>query len=530
MAHTYTYFAGFILCACLIRIFVLPKSGVLPKGLPIIGAKTSDWFPLWQAALRNSLDLRRAVLEAYENYHDQAAILPVLGPGAQNFVLLPASETKHVTAQPDTILNLRQVITQGLLYKYTVANQILVDQPVHKKLINSTLTNQVGNLLPALADETIRGFAQRWGNDTLSFVDVTVWDSLGDIVAMVTNRAFVGLPYCRNRALLNAGVGFARAVPISQLLLSFLWRPLRGPLSPLLTLPCRWYEWRFTQLLIPEVEKRLRIFDDKKVAENDFLQWSIDQAKESGDHGLQDARTLAGRILLLNLVSIHTSSLTITNVVLDLASCRQPEVIQELREEIELVLAQSNGIWTKAALAKMEKLDSVLRESARLNTLIAVGLRRYVVAEEGFTTTDGTHIPYGNYCAVHNLGVVHDPKVYDEANHFRPFRFLGLRRGIATGHRTDDHVQSARLTFASTTTDYLAFGNGRQACPGRFFAAAELKLLLAYILMFYDFEMLPERPADKWVGIIRIPSSSAKIRVRRRKAEAVPDFSWAATE
>lgn len=519
----------FILCYIVWRLGFQPGA-TLPVGLPIIGAKKGDWFPFWQATLRNSWDVKKATLEAYVQYRTQAAIFPMLGPGAQNFVLLPTSETAHVTQQPDTVLDLRQVIVQGLLYKYTVSDGILVSHPVHRKLINTTLTNQIGNLLPALAHETIWSFEQQWGTNSESFREVNIWNSLGRVVGVVTNRAFVGLPHCRNPALLDAGFGFARALPVSQLMLSFLWEPLRPLLSPLLTIPCRLYEHRFVRLLTPEVEERLRsksTFEDRK---NDFLQWSINQADESGDVRLGRTRTLAGRILLLNLVSIHTSSLTITNVILDLVSCGRPEVIQELRHEIETVLGQCGGVWTKSALAKMEKLDSVFRESARLNTLIAVGLRRRVMAKEGFTTSAGVHIPCGNFCAVHNLGVVHDPNVYKDPDVFHPFRFVGLRHDIDTGHHNNDHVQSARLTFAATGTDYLAFGNGRQACPGRFFAAAELKLLLAYVLMFYDVEPLPARPAETWIGIIRIPSPRAKIKVRRRKAEDVPNFFWLATE
>ncbi|KAE8384257.1 cytochrome P450 [Aspergillus alliaceus] len=520
--------AAGLICVYIVRKLLFPSVAHLPKGLPIIGTKDSDWFPFLQAAWRNALNLRGNILEAYAKHKDQAAILPIAGPGGQTFVLLPASETKLVTDQPNTVLSLREVIVQGLLYEYTISDNFIVSNPTHTKLITTTLTNQIANLLPGLANETIRGFEQQWGTDTESFRDVTIWDSMGAIVSRATNYAFVGLPYCRDSALLNAGIGFARALPFSQLLLSFTWKPLRPLASLLFTLPCRYYENRFTQILIPEIEHRLHdIFNPtpslcsgetsgEAEKKNDFLQWCIEQAKESGDPRMWQPRTLAGRILLMNLVSIHTSSLTIVNVMLDLASST-PEVLEELRAEVKQVLDTCGGQWTKLALGKMEKLDSVLRESARLNTLVAVGLRRRVVAKEGFTTTSGVHLPCGNFCAVHNLGVVHDPNVYEQPDTFKPFRFVGLRRDVSSDDPNKDHVQRARLTFPATGYDYLAFGNGRQACPGRFFAASELKLMLAYALMYYDLEIMDSRPRDRWIGILRIPSSNAKLRVRRRK-------------
>ncbi|KAJ4296101.1 hypothetical protein N0V88_004803 [Collariella sp. IMI 366227] len=473
----------------------------LPKGVPIIGARKGDWFPFWQATLRNSLDVKNAALEAYTEYKDQTAILPVAGPGGATLVVLPVSETQFVTEQPESVLNLREVINAGLLYKYTVSDHLITSHPVHQKLVALTLTNQIGNLLDALTNETAWSFKEQWGANTETFRDICVWDSLGRIVASVTNRAFVGLPHCRDPVLLDSGFAFARVLPLSARLLSFVWAPLRPLAAPLITLPNRYYERRFTGVLLPEVKKRLRSYRVKGPGEekahdgeaNDFLQWAIEQAIESGHQAMWEPRTLAGRILLLNLVSIHTSSLTVTNVLLDLASSKR-EYIDELRAEVTTCLAETKGVWTKAALSKMEKLDSVFRESARLNTLVAVGLRRRVVAKEGVTTPSGVHIPYGNICAVPSLGVLTDDAKYPAAGEFHPFRFVELRQQINSGNRPEDHVQRSRMSFPATSCDYLAFGNGRQACPGRFFAAAELKLMLGYMLLHYDIEMLDKRP------------------------------------
>ena len=40
--------------------------------------------------------------------------------------------------------------------------------------------------------------------------------------------------------------------------------------------------------------------------------------------------------------------------------------IEALREEAAHILAEEEGVWTKAGLAKMLKMDSALRESMRL--------------------------------------------------------------------------------------------------------------------------------------------------------------------
>lgn len=523
-----------LLVACVLwRVFYLPGPR-LPKGLPIIGAKKGDWLPYWQATWRNAFDIQKAATDAYVNHKDQTVILPVAGLGGATFVLLPASENKFVTEQPDTVLSLRHVIIEGLKYRYTLPDEFLYIRPLHQKLITSTLTNQIGNVLPALADETIQGFAQHWGTDPETWRNVCVWDTMGPLIGKATNRVFVGLPECRNPVMLGCLVSYARSLPVTATLLSWLWAPLRPLAAPVLTFPTRFYMRRFENILRPEIERRSRLRLEAeakaesdqdtvniKTKPNDFLQWSIEQALESGEPCMWQPGTLASRILLMNMVSIHTSSLTITNVIFDLMSSK-PEYLDELRTEIATVLTEHGGMWTKAALAKMEKLDSVFRESARLNTLVAIGLRRVVVAKEGLTTPSGVHIPCGNFCTVPNLPILTDPSRYPDPDVFKPWRFVELRRSIDSGDHIDDHVHSARMTFAATSGEYLAFGNGRQACPGRFFAAAELKLMLAYMLMLYDIETLDTRPRGRWIGILRLPPTKATIRVRRRKASQIP--------
>ena len=71
--------------------------------------------------------------------------------------------------------------------------------------------------------------------------------------------------------------------------------------------------------------------------------------------------------------------------------------------------------------------------------------------------------------------------------------------------------------MVTTSADYLPFGHGRHACPGRFFVANELQLLLAYMVLNYDIEPLAERPQGIMVGENSFPPMKASIKVRRRK-------------
>lgn len=45
----------------------------------------------------------------------------------------------------------------------------------------------------------------------------------------------------------------------------------------------------------------------------------------------------------------------------------------------------------------------------------------------------------------------------------------------------------------TTSDEHFAFGHGRHACPGRFFVACELKLIMAHLLRNYDMRRIAAR-------------------------------------
>ena len=55
--------------------------------------------------------------------------------------------------------------------------------------------------------------------------------------------------------------------------------------------------------------------------------------------------------------------------------------------------------------------------------------------------------------------------------------------------------------------------------PGRFFAASELKTMLAYILMNYDVKLANDggRPETLWLGRTALPNPTAEVLFRKRR-------------
>jgi len=136
-------------------------------------------------------------------------------------------------------------------------------------------------------------------------------------------------------------------------------------------------------------------------------------------------------------------------VINDLASA--PECQEPLRAEIESVIEKFGG-WTKQALTAMKKLDSVLRESQRLNGLaLFTGLHKAMVPH---TFSDGTFVPKGSWVATPATAVHQDADLYENATEFDGFRFSRVR---------EQPDQGTKHQMVSVTGDYLAFGLGRHA-------------------------------------------------------------------
>jgi cytochrome P450 len=251
----------------------------------------------------------------------------------------------------------------------------------------------------------------------------------------------------------------------------------------------------------------------------DFLQWTMDRAAASGLPIESEINTIANRILTVEFAAIHTSTISITNNLFDLVAS-DPENIDVLRDEIESALTSTGGVWSKQTVQKLVKLDSALRESGRLNVMGATAMTREVIAPDGLTTPDGLQCAPGSWVAVAARGIHLDPEVYTGVSEYRPFRFSDMKAvsDEEQGERTkEDMIKKANLGLVTTSPTFMSFGHGRHACPGRFFAANELKLMLAYMILNYDFVKLEERPPNTWVGEIQIPPMKATIRVKRRQ-------------
>ncbi|KAI8303521.1 Cytochrome P450 monooxygenase [Colletotrichum sp. SAR11_240] len=208
--------------------------------------------------------------------------------------------------------------------------------------------------------------------------------------------------------------------------------------------------------------------------------------------------------ITLSLVAIHTTSDLLQQTMVDLA--QHPELFQPLREELVRVLG-TEGL-KKSALNNLKLMDSVLKESQRLKPALLCTWRR--LATENIELSSGFVIRKGQRVIINNTHMW-DDEWYDNAEQYDGHRFLRMRN---TDEEKHAHIVSA-------SPKHTAFGYGQHACPGRFFAANELKIALAHLLLKYDWKLSDEtgNPEPVPFGMALLPDPKVKFLVRRRKEE-----------
>lgn len=146
------------------------------------------------------------------------------------------------------------------------------------------------------------------------------------------------------------------------------------------------------------------------------------------------------------------------------------------------------------------------------------------------TLSDGTLLPRDAVVCIPSRARHLDTDLHGPtSSNFEGFRFSKLQdQHFASEHERSDatlpaegsHFRNTLPRYQLTTTDpsFLAWGHGRHACPGRFYASTIMKLMTATILIDYDIRFEDGlRPKDVLCsGAQRMPARDSKVLMRKR--------------
>ncbi|KAF7301161.1 Cytochrome P450 [Mycena indigotica] len=490
-------FAGAVGIYALLKAF----SGPDLSAIPALGSTNA--ILSFREVFRYLFGAKELCTEGYKKYPRGMFKIPAID--RWNVMITGHDLMEEIATAPENELSFYESINEFLQTGYTCGWGIVKDT-YHAGVVRTSVTRNLSVLFPEVRDEIVTAFDDVLPFQGKEWLTIPAFDTMMQIVCRTSNRLFVGLPLCRDPDFTKLNVEYAMDVIIAGQFINVLPAFLRPYIAPFLS-PRNRILKRASKHLTPVVEERFRKTEElgEKYPDrpNDLITWLMDEAR--GDERTVPA--LVQRVLFVNFAAIRTSTDTFTHMVYDIAA--HPEHVEPLRQEISSIV--TNEGWTRAALNKMYKVDSFLAESQRFHGIGTLSMGRKVVKKDGFTFSNGTTLPYGTYIHSPMWSIHHDPEIYPDPSVFDGFRFSKMRQAT-------EEPGTSKYQVITTSLDYLPFGHGRHACPGRFFAAVELKAMLAHLVLNYDVRFVDNgpRPKNHYMASACLPDSLAQVQIRKR--------------
>ncbi|GIK06103.1 hypothetical protein Aspvir_001746 [Aspergillus viridinutans] len=457
-----------VTCSILVLYFCMcEKQPVMPRELPVVKAKSYHFEDI--------------IVEGRKKYPDR----PYLAVNKRHsFVVYPPSCFDELKRLPEHTASAKDFFHTMNAGDWTYVGH--ETQPLLKTII-ADLTR----VIPArvnkrqedarMAFESIIGYAPEWK-------EIGLLMTTFEIVAKINACAFVGRDLGTNNKWVKAVMQSPLVIHVAVLAMNACPTLLRPLLAPLAFLPTKMNQWDMGRLLTPMLHKDIATFKEAK-DRSELL-----RPKQAGEipltamllsrykQGEATIRQLIVDYILVSFDSTPSTASALYHVICELAA--HPEAADILRHELEEVMV--DGKLPQTHLQELKRMDSFLRESFRLHPVSLFSLQR--VLAKPVKLSVGPTIPAGAIIAVDAAAINRSPDIWENPDEFDMDRFYKLRQ--VPGNENKYHL-------LNTSSDSPGWGDGTQACPGRFFANSTLKIAFAYILQNYDVKRKEGHPSPK---------------------------------
>ncbi|XP_026459978.1 cytochrome P450 71A1-like [Papaver somniferum] len=150
---------------------------------------------------------------------------------------------------------------------------------------------------------------------------------------------------------------------------------------------------------------------------------------------------------------------------------KNPKVMKKARDEVRRVVGKKSTVG-EDDIHQMDYLKCIVKEILRLHPSLPNLIPRETTKG---TQLAGYDIPPNTTVFINVWAIHRDPNVWDDAEEFRPERFI-----------------NNPVDFKGQDFQFIPFGSGRRGCPGISFAIAVVEFALANLLYHFNWEL----PAD----------------------------------
>ncbi|KAK6823146.1 hypothetical protein RU639_005912 [Aspergillus parasiticus] len=452
--------------------------------VPIVGGE--GLYESWRAGRRWSHCAPRLLQEGYRAHRDFA--FQVATPSGWNVCICNDAMIREYLNAPDEFLSSTAPIQGFFQSRYTAPGLFhkIPSSAMSKALTWSrTRTRSTDHYFPSFIEELEYSFEQEVGNKIKTHDGWNEFDCF-----TISRRLIMGLvaklligDECRNPAHIDLFCDYTAEMlvggPYIRSFPDFL-KPIIARSSRVVKLSNQMQKV-FLDLINRRKDKSEEMVKEDHQPE-DLTGWFWNWSQQEPNNSLID-------LDIAQLLAANTFGASFnTTVVLAQCLCElatRPEYIGPLRDEITSTFRTNNNTWTKDGIDSMKKLDSFIKETHRYNCFDYAGTPR--VVKKDFQFKNGLWIPKGTVIFTPNAPMLVDEEYMQDPHIFDGFRFYDLARSSKTPEA---------FRYTSTNPHYLQFGDGKHVCPGRFFAADELRLILAYLLFYFEIKMQDSLPEN----------------------------------
>ncbi|KAJ2977704.1 hypothetical protein NUW58_g7729 [Xylaria curta] len=507
---TATQISFIIVVGIMLLSLLRPENPAIP-GAPVHGRRWR-WEPALWLQSRFTFAARDLVKSGYDKYKDRPFILKRYDV---DFNVLPHKYLDELRLVPETKLSGSRAQFENIGGKWT-GTALAADSHVHFRAVQIISNSELPRFITLAGAE----LDHAWGSHFSSPKDWQLFDiqlALRNLVARMASPLLLGHPACRDERWLKLSVDYSINVITTAFTIRILptWAqpmiaailPARHRVAKNIRLAC--------QIIQPLIEEHKAVSKRKAAGENvdkeiTLLNWMLDNSTEEENK----IDKIATRLAIQTLASVHTTTTAVSNIIFDL--CAHPEWVPVLREEIKSVTEELGPIGSKPEicpklwLQRLEKLDSFFVESQRFTPPVILGPQR--VAMEPLTLKDGTYIPKGSRICWASQNHLNDPLVTSDPEKFDPMRSYIKR------HSSPDEIN--KHLAGQTSPDNMSFGYGKLACPGRYYAVNQVKLLVTRLITQYDFKFpdnVKSRPQNLGADEFLFTDPRVKVMLKLRQ-------------